>query len=202
MTTKSKQQQSHYIQVSMVPEPGSDLDAFERMGWLRLDPARPQVSRTMVKTKFSERVTICDSVDEHPRIVSGRIRRPFQSNLDGSVFPVDLGPKRFPEREYLSLVVLQLCLGLHQIVKTEIKTEDTKGLFYRLRVVGVFRNQENIDNYIKAVAEPLLTGYRISSSVPDFWWDIENHVILTFDQKFASAWTALLVSMLKTVNSV
>ena len=65
MTTKSKQQQSHYIQVSMVPEPGSDLDVFERMGWLRLDPARPQVSRTMVKTKFSERVTICDSVDEH-----------------------------------------------------------------------------------------------------------------------------------------
>jgi hypothetical protein len=118
------------------------------------------------------------------------------------VFPVDLGPKRFPEREYLSLVVLQLCLGLHQIVKTEIKTEDTKGLFYRLRVVGVFRNQEHIDRYIKTVAEPLLTGYRISSSVPDFWWDIENHVILTFDQKFASAWTALLVSMLKTVNSV
>ena len=98
MTTKSKQQQSHYIQVSMVPEPGSDLDAFERMGWLRLDPARPQVSRTMVKTKFSERVTICDSVDEHPRIVSGRIRRPFQSILDGSVFPLDLRSQRFPER--------------------------------------------------------------------------------------------------------
>lgn len=192
----------HTIRVSFNLKDALDRNVLARMGWLPLNPGRPEVSRSMVKTKFSERVTICDMLELFPAIVSGRIRRPFQSSLDGAVFPVELDSRERTDREYLSLVTMQLCLGLQQIVKTEVRAEDQKGRTYRLRMLGVFRDQAQIDQYQSEVIDRCFKNYAWSSASPDFWWDVDNHIILSFDQKFMAAWPSFLVSMLKTVNSV
>ena len=197
------------------------ISELRRVGWTQHDVEN--MSKTVTDTKFhmgTIQYLYLRRLNP-PKFYRGRISRPLTSYNSGQLFPVHMGTsgpfnldlvstftgyetyerQTLTKDQYVSLIAMQSVLGMQETVKTEAKALDSAGRSHSLRIFGTFSENEVRDRYCKHVAERF-DGYKLDPDRADFWWDVENHVFLTFDRNFSQTIPALLVGMLKTVNTL
>lgn len=174
-----------------------------RLGWYESD-LYPGKFFKRVSGVDAEGVIECSTFDKPPVLIPGQILRPFSEYSRGGVFPVKFGDANLlSSAQYLSWLQLQACLGLLKTPRTKFRAEDQHGKFYTMRVAGAFHSDEACAHYQTLLPEEFKNfKLRTGPDSTDFWWDIENHVLLTYDQRFAWSLNNLLVNTLKTVNSL
>lgn len=200
--------------------PRQQLSAYIDMGWeefakntvplyAEANDTFTSVTRQMHSTN-SCMYTMPMHICEH-KFVAGIIRRPMGLH-DSSTLEAAISFQSWATKQDFSMRMLLSTILLCKTYKTHISL-CAQGRTFLLRVYGAFDSDAQFNEYVgslkpffaeKTLSLPELKAGRTETNaqLPDFWWDVENHKLLSFDKNFMSRIDPLLKNTFRERHNI